>query len=216
MSGSRLLNPILAVVVSVLLAAGILALAISRETPVGALRGTVVAQESGAPIDVWVSIRQAEKGDGYRNYFHTKAVNGRFTFRRVPTGGYTLELRSNYRHSPPIKVSIEEGKTETINIELAPGPPRLDLYVHQHIFTPDERAQVTCQGYIESGALSVQIHKVDLDAFLVRYGGNLHTLTGAAPRYGYLRGRPVVDLSTRPALSLGITFFHRTGLTSYP
>ncbi|MGB9620321.1 MAG: hypothetical protein ACPL7K_07905, partial [Armatimonadota bacterium] len=78
MSGSRLLNPIFATAATVLLGAGILALAISRETPVGRLEGTVVAQESGNPLNVRVSIQNAEKPDDFDGYYHTDAVGGRF------------------------------------------------------------------------------------------------------------------------------------------
>ena len=204
MSSSKLLNPMLAAVVAVFLAAGILALAISRETPVGALKGTVVAQESGNPIDVWVSIRLADTPDQYRNYYHTEAVDGEFSFKRVPVGSYILEVRSDWRHSSPIKVNIEEGKTETQNIELAPGPAKLDLYVHQHIFTPDERAQVTCQGYIESSALAVRVYKVDLDTFLTTHGGNLHGLLRVRSYYGDWHS--TIELANNPALKQAESF----------
>ena len=121
MSTSRLLNPTLAVVVAVLLAAGLLALAINRETPVGSLKGTVVAEESGNPIDVRVSIRLANASDENRSYFHTEAVDGRFSFKRVPVGDYILEVQSTWRHSPPIRVSIAEGALSDLGAEGGAG-----------------------------------------------------------------------------------------------
>ena len=196
---SRLSNPMLAAVVAVLLAGGLLALAASREIPLGALKGTVVAQESGNPIDVWVSIRRADKPDETADYFHAEAVGGKFRFDHVPAGSYVLEVRSNWRSSPPIRVTIEEGKTEVLNVELAPGPAKLDLYVHQHIFTPDERPQVTCDGYVESSTLDVRVYKVDLDALLATHGGDLHELLGVQSYYGDWQSR--VNLTDRPGLA---------------
>ncbi|MCX8052724.1 MAG: hypothetical protein N3B12_02865, partial [Armatimonadetes bacterium] len=204
MTNSRFFNPTIALLVSVFLVAGMFGLAISRETPVGTLKGRITALESGAPIEVAVSIRRAGVPEEYRTYRQAEAVGGNFVFNRVPTGTYLLQARSHWRPCPPIKVTIEEGKTETVNVELAPGPPRLDLYVHQHIFTPDERAQVICQGYVESGTLYVCLYRVDLDELFAKSGGNLYALIGVKP--GRWFDRRFVDLSQRPALKLAHAF----------
>ncbi len=207
MSSSRLANPLIAGSLVLLVAAGLMALTIVRETPVGALTGTIVAQESGLPLDVQVSLRPAHAPEYSPTTAYTYSSGGNYEFKRVPVGQYILQVHSSYRSSPATKVTIEEGKTETLDIELRPGETELELYIHQRIFTPDERAQITCQGYVQADSLNVKIYKVDVDALMTKHGANLERLVGPTQNYRYYYERyNKLDLSANKSLKLAESF----------
>lgn len=207
MSSSRLANPLIAGSLVLLAAAGLMALTIVRETPVGALTGTIVAQESGTPLDIQVSLRPAHAPKYSPTTAYTQSLGGNYEFNRVPVGQYILQVHSSYRSSPATKVTIEEGKTETLDIELRPGETELELYVHQRIFTPDEKPQITCQGYVQADTLNVKIYKVDVDALMTKHGANLERLIGPTQNYRYYYDRyNKLDLSTNKSLKLTESF----------
>lgn len=163
-----------------LLSVGVLfCLAIGRETPVGSLIGKVITQESGNPIQasVYLSSIDQTSGRGYSRSIDTKD-DGSFSIQRIPAGEYSLKITGKVHTVEPAQITIEEGKTATIVAELAPEPTDIDLYIHQHIFTPDEQPQVTCRGHCESEYLAVSIYKVDINAFLHRSGNSLGELLG--------------------------------------
>jgi len=201
----KVLSVRFAAAVAVLFSIGMLAFAVANETPLGGIKGRVFAQESGMPLEASVYLTGTNQ-EGDSKTYESYSRNGAFSFAGVPVGDYKLQVRSDWRASPEIKVTIEEGKTSTFAVELAPGPPTLELYVHQHIFTPDERAQVTCKGYIEAGAIGVSIHKVNLDSFLVKSGGNLRRLLGLESYYGDGREYEKLDLTRNPDLTLADSF----------
>lgn len=176
---SRLLSLRLVLLVALASAAGIFAFGIGQETAVGALKGRAIARESGAPVKADVFLTSLDKVDGETLYYHVKsAKDGSFELTHVRVGAYTLAIQSRAHSMKATRVSIAEGATETIEAELQPDDPSLDLYIHQHVFTPDETAQITCDGFLDSDTLRVLVYKVDLNAFLLRAGGSLERVLG--------------------------------------
>ncbi len=212
MFGSRLLSVNVALGVALILGGGMMAYTILGETPVGGLKGTVVAEESGNPLECWVDLQQMPAKRSGSQSFHRHSTSGYFQFSNIPEGEYTLTVSSEHRHAPPMKVSVEEGKTLEMNVELSPGSPFLDLYLHQHIFTPDEAAQITLKGYAESSMLGVKVYKVDLDSFLLKASGSLQRLLGVSSYYyGDSGNQSSVDLSANKALTLVESFRQNIG-----
>ncbi len=176
-----------------------LVLAIRQETPTGSLRGTVVADESGNPLPASVMLTAI----GTHGYHSTEAsTDGSFQFTRLPAGDYTMEISSKAHSMDPVHVTIDEGKTRTIEAELSPNDPYLNLYIHQHISTPDERPQITCNGFAQSDTLDIRVYKVDLDAFLLKSGGELNRLLGIQSYYGNSGTPSTVNLDANSALKL--------------
>lgn len=180
LSAARLALPI-----ALLVFGGMLAYAILQETPVGSLKGRAVAQESGHPLVA--TVRLASIYDADARYEKQSAKDGSFSFMNIPVGDYTLEISSKVHSLAPVTVSIEESKTTTIEAELVPAEPDLSLYIHQHIFTPDERPRITCRGFVQGDNLRLSIYKVDLTAFLIDSGGSIESLLGREVYYGSRR-----------------------------
>jgi len=172
----------LALPLAIIVLGGLLAYAILQETPTGSLAGRVVAQESGNPLEA--TVRLASLGNVEGQYEKQSAKDGSFSFANLPVGSYTLEISSKVHSLPkPDTVFIEESKTNTIEAELVPAAPDLSLYVHQHIFTPDEWPQITCRGFVQEDELRLSVYKVDLNAFLVDSGGSIEKLLGVQSYY---------------------------------
>lgn len=188
MSASKLLNLKLAAAVAMLGAFGLLALGIHQETAVGGLRGRAVAQESGNPIPASLYLESKVHGESVY-YSRQIGKDGKFEFKRLPVGTYTLGIRSEAHHLKPMKVRVQEGKTVTIEAELQPSEPFMDLYIHQHVFTPGEKPQMTCRGFAQARSILVNTYKVDLDAFLLKSGGSLPSMLGVKSYYDDKSGR---------------------------
>lgn len=202
MPSSRLLRFYAAIPVALLCVFGLLAVAISQETSVGSLRGRVVIQETGNPVPLPVFLYPVTPKDGGKAQYETQsAADGSFSFRNLPVGTYKLEINGKAHSMQPVDVQIVEGETQQIEAELVPGSPTLDLYVHQHIFTPDERPRVTAKGFVDADDLSLKVYRVDQDAFLTKSSRDLQGLLGIESYYGDGQ-RPTADLSGNPSLSL--------------
>lgn len=181
MSASRFLNIRLAVVAAMLAAAGLLASGIWQETPVGSLRGTVIARENGNPLQAEIYLNSVDVPEGERLHYNTKSrENGEFSIKNVAAGVYKLDIRSKAHHMKPLRVVVAEGKTEFFEAALEPDAPYLDLYVHQNVFTPGEVPQVTCHGFLESDALNLRVYLVEPLAFLTRANASLSSLIGGS------------------------------------
>jgi uncharacterized protein YfaS (alpha-2-macroglobulin family) len=202
MSQSRLLNLKLALIVALICGAGILAYGISQESAVGSLKGTAITRESGAPVAADVHLTSVAKVDGETLSYHVKCdADGSFVLGNVVAGAYTLNVQSKAHSMRDTHINIAEGTTQTVEVELQPDEPSLDLYIHQHVFTPGEVAEITCHGFLDSDALDVRVYKVDLSAFLMRSGGSLQRLLGSQS-YMSQQDQSGVNLGGNPSLSL--------------
>ena len=178
----RLLNEKLAFAAAIIAAALLLAIGIQQETPIGVLRGEVTAKENGHQIPAWVYL--SGKIDGEQVYYSKQTDDdGTFKFTKLPAGVYKLEINSEAHHMRPVKIKIKEGHTRKIKVALVPNSPFLELFVHQHIFTPDEKPQVTSRGFGSSKSIRLEIYKLDLNAFLIKYDGSLQRMLAVNTNY---------------------------------
>ena len=201
-----------AAVATLLLIGVVMAFQIHDEPPVGALKGRVVAQESGFPLDATVVLvrDRAHSREPYMNLtLGTRATDGAFDFRRVPVGDYLMSVSTRNRVMPNTKVHVDEGKTRTVEVELAPEAPWMRVYTHQHIFTPDEKPRLACTGYSHSDSLAVDIYKVDLDCFLIKSDGSLPKLVGVPEGY-------VTEQNYRPGILSNNAALKRTASFATP
>ena len=192
----------IAISLVVLAAAGLLAYDIANETPVGSLRGTVMARESGALLPAEVSLVSIAKVGGEHLYYSTKSGDdGTFLLRNVPTGAYKLHIQSKAHHMEPAKIVMAEGTTQTIEAELEPNKPNLGLYIHQNVFTPGERPHLTCHGFLDSDTISLRIYLVDSNAFLHQANASLQRIIGGS-YYMSLEEQSRLQLDSNPSLRL--------------
>ncbi len=197
-----------ALALAVLVAAGLFAFTIAQETPVGTVKGRVVAQETGNPLVASVTLTpNTGLYDEVTCYNTESKRDGGFDFRRIPAGDYKLTISSKAHGMEPVKITVEESKTANIEAELKPASPYLNLYIHQHIFTPDEKPQITCGGFMNSDALVLRLYKVDLNAFLVNSSGSMERLLGLHSYYSDSRKSANVNLNDNRALTLTKTMF---------
>lgn len=190
-----------------LITAGIaLGAAIANETPTGTVKGKVTARDSGNAVSAWVDLTSKFRLDGQTLRFGTRsAKDGTFSFSRVPAGLYSLSIHGRAHHLKPATILVAEAKTQEIEAELEPEQPSLTLYVHQHMFLPDERARITCSGFVTTtDTVSFSIYKVDEKRLLGQFGGSIYDLVGVN-RYDAATNRRV-DPSSNPALSLAASF----------
>ena len=190
-----------ALVPAIIVAGLLLMLAIAQEPPVGSIKGKAVAMESGNPLKASVNLTYYAGGQGEEKHYSTESKpDGTFSFIRIPAGEYKLEINSKAHAMKPVNISVQESKTQTITAELPPVAPYVDLYVHQHIFTPDEKPQVTCSGFVNSEALDLRLYKVDINAFLTTSSGSMERLLGIRSYYGNEGTSANVNLDANPAL----------------
>ena len=193
----------IALSVAILAIGGLLAYVIGSEPPVGQLTGRVVAQETGNPLTATIYLTSIPVAGQPESYLHMEsAQDGTFRFRDLPVGDYKLEIKSKVHSLPETVIHISEAKTETIEAELTSSAPMLDLYIHQHVFTPDEKPQITCQGFLDGDTLAIRLYKVDADAFLVSSSGDLQRLLGIRSYYSESGAQTNADLDQNQSLKL--------------
>jgi uncharacterized protein YfaS (alpha-2-macroglobulin family) len=197
------------IAVAILLTGAVFVLGLLNEMPTGSLVGRAVAQETRAPVAARVELVAESVPSGAPERFTaTSGEDGRFSFKHVPAGTYTLRIDSGAHHLKGTTVKIREGGVETIEAELAPDKDHLDLYVHQHIFTPDEAPQVTCHGFVlEADYIAFRLFRVDPEKLVTESGGSLRRLLG----FGYDDSWTTKDpsLLNNPALVAANTFDSR-------
>ncbi|MGC9317314.1 MAG: alpha-2-macroglobulin family protein [Armatimonadota bacterium] len=162
-----------------LLAAGaVMAWALMSETPRGSVEGVVIAEELGAPIaDARVTLTEGE-GSRWRFTRHTDS-RGHFRFAGIPAGDYGLEVRSEaHRLRDGRDVTVVEGQTLDLRLELAPVAPFMELSVATRVFTPDERPRLRVRGFVPFGDLEVAVYRLQAEAAQVTGQTHLAALLG--------------------------------------
>lgn len=200
----------LAAIVAITSICAMFAFAISQQIPVGAMHGKVVAQENGNPISASVTLTSTFKVNKEHLYYYMESdSDGMFAFPRVRSGEYTLRFNCRAHHIAPIKINIEEGKTQNLEVELLPNDPFMQMYVHQHIFTHDEKPQVTCNGFVPPDFIDMRVYKVDMNAFLTKSSGSLENLLGVRSYDYRYDAYNKVDLARNASLQMTQAFKNR-------
>lgn len=144
---------------------GMLAFSMAKETPVGGVKGRVVASDTGRPINgVSVYLRQGESGapQTVQTYAVTNR-DGDYSFSHVPAGDYSIQANAKVHSLKAAGISVREGETEQINLELTPGDQYFNLYIHQQLFTSKEKPAIEVDGFTDSDEMKVTIDKINPD-----------------------------------------------------
>jgi hypothetical protein len=178
-----------------------LVIAIAQEKPIGSLVGTVIAQDTGNRISARVNIISSDKK--YRR-FAESGKDGAFRFIDIPAGQYTIECSSRAHLLKPVQITVEEGKTKTIDLEVPPSGPFLDLDVEEHIFTPGERPRVTSRGWNNADTVDVQIYGIDINSFILKSEESIGDLSEFSVQANDAQRKAMLD--SHPYLRLAKSF----------
>ncbi|MFP4497987.1 MAG: MG2 domain-containing protein [Vulcanimicrobiota bacterium] len=122
----------------------LLNLAISRETPRGAITGTVIRNDNKTPI------KGAIISHPVRDTYVKTDQQGSYTLYGVPTGETTVRVHAKgFSHSYRNNVKVEEGRTtENINFELIKKKSYFHIYAYQKVFKSSENPRINTRGYM--------------------------------------------------------------------
>ncbi len=155
-------KPFVALAVAAVWALGMLGYAISTETPVGTLEGRVVGADTGRPIES-AEVRLTKGADGEAVKSVKTDAAGFYKFSQIPAGKYRLESFARVHSLKPSEIEVGEGRREKLNLELAPGDPYFNLFIHQQLFTSDETPEVEFDGFSEADQVRLVVYKIDPD-----------------------------------------------------
>ena len=143
------------------------------QRPTSRVMGRAVAQETGVPVpEVDILLIPEFRDEGSRVPTRQARTDqaGSFVVPNLPIGVYTIRAHSKSRSCEARGVRIAEGQIRHIALEMAPNPERIEVDVHQHVFTPDEPTQALCRGFVDGDELRVACYKVDYEALVADPG----------------------------------------------
>jgi hypothetical protein len=159
---------------SVLWLGGMVVYLAQQAEPVGRLQGLVVAEETGRPLPE-AHVRLSAVSQPLVHDFYTRG-DGRFKTDRIAAGEYQLTISSRAHRLGPVSVTVDEGVTKEIALELSPVSPFFELRAPWHTVTPDETPQVVANGFLVNQVLSFQFYRVDAGALFTKSQGSLYSL----------------------------------------
>ena len=180
---------ILGLIVGVFFCGIVMTYGVTQETPVGKVSGILTMKENGKPLDgAAVSLVPIHEDDE-EVFSRIKAVEtdetGRFTFDRVPTGPYFIEISAKQHSKKKQGLVVEEAKTTEVDLAAAPNAPFLQLYASQKVFTAEEIPQIELHGFMPSqNAVQIDLYRLELNE-IAKNGSLSQTLSPlSSPRKG--------------------------------
>lgn len=165
----------------------------------GTLEGTVVAEETGEPI-AKARVRISPTLSSSQRAFRAVRTDaqGRFSFAPLPVGGYEVSATGQARQLANVRAEVNEARATGLCLQLAAQPPGFELIVHQNMFSPDEKVEVVCKGFVLSPTLRVRCYQVDPIALQRGTEGDLRRYLGLGWDQGDVEK---LDLTTKPQLT---------------
>jgi uncharacterized protein YfaS (alpha-2-macroglobulin family) len=167
----------LTIVLVVLAAVGLYALAFSAETAYGALKGRVIAADTGQPmVGISVMARPVQPKSGLDVQNEQTGKDGVFSFSRLAAGAYQVQTTTQVYEGKPQSVTVDEGQAARADFKLQPGKPFLDLNVHQHACLPEDNPRIALHGFRQGDAVQLALYSVNGATLARDYGGSLRSL----------------------------------------
>ncbi|MFQ6096246.1 MAG: alpha-2-macroglobulin, partial [Armatimonadota bacterium] len=167
----------LPVAITILCAAPAAAYLIAGQAPTGVIQGQVLAEDTGAPLpnahvhlEPLFPMRDRISG----TLALRSREDGAFGPHRLIAGRYRLSAYTKAHTLADTLITIPEAETRSLSLELARDPSRLQVYVHEHVWTPDEPVTALCEGLLDDDELSVSVYAADLVRLLRTAGGSLY------------------------------------------
>lgn len=157
----------LSVLAFVALCLGLLAVGVTKELPLGAIRGYAVMSESGKALkNATVVLRPVDADPDAMPGTRLARTDeeGRFQFANVVAGNYSMEAFSRAHALDSYSLYVQEGRTEVVTLELGPQGPNLQLYANQHVFLPNEAPRIEAHGFTQENELGLSIYRVPFES----------------------------------------------------
>src|SRR5579862_9648147 len=121
----------LGLALAVALVACVYGAAFSAETPVGALKGRLLAGDTGHPLaGIRVVVRPAKPASGEDRHTQRTKPDGTFRFDNLPVGVYEVEPQTSAYEDKGHAAQVQEAAVTTLDLRLKPGDPYLNVEVH--------------------------------------------------------------------------------------
>jgi hypothetical protein len=184
-SGS--LSSLLSLIFGLIATLAIVGFGITAEVPVGIIKGTVVMQENGRPLQgAFVAITKLdandddESDDSIRTEHHFRVnKSGAFVLRDVLAGDYKLEVSAKAHNIAKQMIKVAEGQPTVLDLEAKPVDPYLEMYASQRVYLPSETARIQLKGFDKGTSIHSHIYKLDFDK-IIKDGGVYNALAPLA------------------------------------
>jgi len=146
----------------------LLAIFIRTETPVGSLKGVVLAGESGKPIPKAEVTLFPEKGEISRPYRVKTNEEGHFILRGIPAGKYFLYCGSSAHSLEEERerhIEIREGETRELLLKLSRFQTSISLWTDKPIYNTKQKIEIWASGYAPSNKLRLSLYRFELEKF---------------------------------------------------
>ena len=161
-------------------AIGLTGLGLSREVPLGSIKGRLTMKENHGPLaktKIWLTGQEGSEDPNLRLRAITDE-DGRFNLRDIPAGEYGVTIGARAHEVDKLRVRITEGNVEELNIDAKPVEPYLDVDLSEHTFIPGETVEPLVTGFMENaGNPQVRIYRLDPDQ-VIQNGGLEQVLYG--------------------------------------
>lgn len=153
----------------------LLAYGVTEEVPIGGLAGKVLMKENGRPLPgALVTLEPIYTGDDDSPLRIRKIdtnADGTFRLKSLRSGQYLLTITGDAHEMSREPINVTEGKSKDSTFRLDPMAPYLDLYVSQHVCTPNESPKFQIKGFFDKGDITFTSYKLDMNKVLE--AGNL-------------------------------------------
>ncbi|MBX3112771.1 MAG: carboxypeptidase regulatory-like domain-containing protein [Fimbriimonadaceae bacterium] len=154
-----------ALVLAVALVSALTAFGVNKEIPVTPVSGTVTMFENKKPLPKAFVTFSPEWQDGdearHRDYTVRTDENGKFKFRRLPTGNYNVWVRGTAHDVQQRMVAVVEGKANRLDFEAVPRDPQIQIALSTPVFLPDEPIKIKSSGYLTERSIKLTVWRIE-------------------------------------------------------
>ncbi|MBS1721780.1 MAG: hypothetical protein JSS66_02105 [Armatimonadetes bacterium] len=156
--------------VGVLLMGSLVSLGTTTSVPVGGLNGRVLMDPSGKPLPnaEIVAIPMFDLPEGSPSNWSTRAdKDGKFHFRSLPSGPYTIDAYGvSHHNSKRVVAGVFEGKSADLEVHAERSMAELELMLEQSVFTPKEALTMELTGSTDQSTVKIKLVEVPLSSLL--------------------------------------------------
>jgi uncharacterized protein YfaS (alpha-2-macroglobulin family) len=146
----------------------LLTLGVSKEVPVGSLTGSVTLHENGKPLVGALVVISPETKDSddeedeARTHHARTDADGHFNLNHVASGDYRVEVVAKNHELDAVNVTIPEGGRASLQLDLRPAAPHLQIYASQKVMAPQVPGKLELVGFSPGNEFKLDVRKLSL------------------------------------------------------